>query len=145
MPVPILQYEQFLRNKAVVANPLGIEIDPASLHPCLKHHQREMILWLCRMGRAACFASFGLGKTVIQLETVRQVRNHAGGMGLIVAPLGVRGEFMRDAAMLDIDLKSIRNIEEASRGVFEALDLLVTEKTEDLMDHAINNLFGGRQ
>ncbi len=39
----------------------------------------------------------------------------------------------------------IRNIEEASRGVFEALDLLVTEKTEDLMDHAINNLFGGRQ
>lgn len=120
MPVPILQYEQFLRNKAVVANPLGIEIDPASLHPCLKHHQREMILWLCRMGRAACFASFGLGKTVIQLETVRQVRNHAGGMGLIVAPLGVRGEFMRDAAMLDIDLKFIRNIEEAddSSGIY---------------------------
>ncbi len=120
MTIPSVTYEQFLRNKAIVANPLGIEIDPQSLHPCLKHHQREMVLWMCRMGRAACFASFGLGKTVIQLETVRQVRHYAGGMGLIVAPLGVRGEFMRDAAMLGIDLKFIRTIEEAedSSGIY---------------------------
>lgn len=120
MTLPSLNYEQFLRNKAIVANPLGIEIDPESLHPCLKHHQREMVLWMCRMGRAACFASFGLGKTVIQLETVRQVRHYAGGMGLIVAPLGVRGEFMRDAAMLGIELKFIRTIEEAedSSGIY---------------------------
>lgn len=120
MTLPSLPYEQFLRNKAIVANPLGIEIDPESLHPCLKHHQREMVLWMCRMGRAACFASFGLGKSVIQLETVRQVRHYAGGMGLIVAPLGVRGEFMRDAAMLGIDLKFIRTIEDAedSSGIY---------------------------
>jgi hypothetical protein len=39
----------------------------------------------------------------------------------------------------------IRKIEEASHGVFEALDTLVAEKTEDLMEHAIDNLFGGDQ
>ena len=37
----------------------------------------------------------------------------------------------------------IRKIEEASHGVFEALDILVAEKTEDLMGSAINQLFGG--
>ncbi len=39
----------------------------------------------------------------------------------------------------------IRKIEEASHGVFEALDVLVAEKTEDLMGSAIEQLFGGKQ
>ena len=91
MTVPSIPYEQFLRNKAIVAKPLGVEIDEADIHPALKFHQKEMVHWLCRMGRAACFSAFGTGKTLIQLETVRQVRNHAGGMALIVCLLGVRG------------------------------------------------------
>jgi hypothetical protein len=37
----------------------------------------------------------------------------------------------------------IKTIEEASHGVFDALDILVAEKTEDLMGSAINQLFGG--
>ena len=37
----------------------------------------------------------------------------------------------------------IKTIEEASHGVFEVLDILVAEKTEDLMGSAINQLFGG--
>lgn len=37
----------------------------------------------------------------------------------------------------------IKTIEEASHGVFEALDILVAEKSEDLMGSAINQLFGG--
>ncbi|HEX5329940.1 MAG TPA: methyl-accepting chemotaxis protein [Sulfuricurvum sp.] len=37
----------------------------------------------------------------------------------------------------------IKTIEEASHGVFDALDVLVAEKTEDLMGSAIDKLFGG--
>ena len=37
----------------------------------------------------------------------------------------------------------IKAIEEASHGVFEALDILVAEKTDDLMGSAIDKLFGG--
>jgi hypothetical protein len=44
---------------------------------------------------------------------VRITRERAGGMGLIVIPLGVRQEFVRDAAMLGITVKFIRRIEEA--------------------------------
>lgn len=112
MTMPSLPYEQFLRNKAIVASPLGVELDPESIHPALKYHQKQMVLWLARMGRAACFASFGIGKTLIQIETLRQVRNLAGGMALIVAPLGVRGEFMRDAALVGAQIKFVRSIEE---------------------------------
>jgi methyl-accepting chemotaxis protein len=39
----------------------------------------------------------------------------------------------------------IKTIEEASHGVFEALDILVAEKTEDLMGSAIEQLFGGKK
>lgn len=120
MNMPSLPYEQFLRNKAIVASPLGVELDPESIHPALKYHQKQMVLWLARMGRAACFASFGIGKTLIQIETLRQVRNLAGGMALIVAPLGVRGEFMRDAALVGAQIKFVRSIEECddSDGIY---------------------------
>jgi DNA modification methylase len=115
-PVDLEAYAAFVRAKAIVAKPAGFEVDRADINPTLKHHQREIVAWLARMGRAACFASFGLGKTVIQLETLRLVRAHAGGMALIVAPLGVRGEFMRDARMLGIDLKFARTLEACDDG-----------------------------
>lgn len=63
-------------------------------------------------GRRACFAAFGLGKSVIQLEAVRLTRLKSGGKGLIVIPLGVRQEFLRDARMLGIPVKFIRRLEE---------------------------------
>src|SRR5690606_24057787 len=69
--------------------------------------------WAVRGGRRAIFAAFGLGKSVIQLETLRIILKRSGGRGLIVAPLGVRQEFMRDAAALGITLRFIRRIEEA--------------------------------
>jgi hypothetical protein len=120
MNMPTIPYEQFLRNKTIAASPLGVEIDPARIHPALKYHQKQMVLWLARMGRAACFASFGIGKTLIQIETLRQVRYQAGGMALIVAPLGVRGEFMRDAAMVGESIKFVRSLEECddSEGIY---------------------------
>ena len=122
MTLPSIPYESFLRSKAIVAKPLGVEIDEATIHPALKFHQKKMVAWLCRMGRAACFSAFGTGKTLIQLETVRQVRNHAGGMALIVCPLGVRGEFVRDGALIGITPKFVRSLEECddSEGIYLA-------------------------
>jgi len=95
-----------------MAESFGFEIDPAEVNPILKPHQVAMVCWAVGGGRRAIFAAFGLGKTVIGLETVRITRARAGGMALIVIPLGVRQEFMRDAAMLGITVKFVRRIEE---------------------------------
>lgn len=106
-------YLDFLRRKIKLADSFGFDVADAEINQLLKPHQRDIVRWLVRMGRAACFAAFGLGKSVIQVETVRLTRERAGGMALIVIPLGVRQEFMRDAAMLGVKVKFIRRIEEA--------------------------------
>jgi len=109
----VSRYLDFLRKKIKLADSFGFDVSDAEINQLLKPHQRDIVRWLVRMGRAACFAAFGLGKSVIQVETVRLTRERAGGMALIVIPLGVRQEFMRDAAMLGVKVKFIRRIEEA--------------------------------
>jgi len=105
-------YADFLRAKVVMAEPRGFEITAADVNPLLKPHQVASVVWAVGLGCAALFEAFGLGKTVIGLEVVRITRARAGGMALVVIPLGVRQEFMRDAALLGIKVKFVRRIEE---------------------------------
>lgn len=106
-------YRAFLEAKATLAPHDGFDVDPAELSPILKPHQAAIVRWAVRGGRRAIFASFGLGKTLMQIETLRLIQLKAGGRGLIVLPLGVRQEFTRDAAMLGVPLSFIRRLEEA--------------------------------
>jgi len=110
------EYQAFIKRKVVISKDAGFEIAVSEINPILKDHQKQIVQWMVKGGRRACFAAFGLGKSVIQLECVRIVRNKAGGKGLIVIPLGVRQEFTRDAGMLGIKTKFIRRIEEADQG-----------------------------
>ncbi len=107
-------YTKFLQQKVVKAESYGFDVADSEINPILKPHQRAIVRWAVRGGRRAIFAAFGLGKTVMELEIVRIVRQRIGGMALIVLPLGVRQEFMRDAAMLGITVTFIRRIEEAT-------------------------------
>ena len=111
-------YEAFLRAKVLSAPDMGIDVADSEINPILKPHQRAIVRWALKRGRAAIFASFGLGKSVMQLEILRLLIKHLGGMGLIVAPLGVRQEFMRDAEMLGIPLTFIRSNDEIP-GIWE--------------------------
>lgn len=108
-----MDYNEFLKSKVEIAKDDGIdEIESYDINPILKPHQQAVVAWMLKGGRRACFASFGLGKTVIQLEAVRVAVKESQGLGLIVLPLGVRQEFVRDAAMLGIKVKFIRRFEE---------------------------------
>ncbi len=112
------EYTQFLKAKVKMAEQFGFDIADSEVNPILKPHQRDIVRWMVRMGRAACFAAFGLGKSVIQLEVLRIIltRLAPDDKALIVIPLGVRQEFIRDAAMLGITVKFIRRIEECGGG-----------------------------
>jgi DNA modification methylase len=114
-----MPYEEFLRAKLQAPPSYGFEIADAEIHPILKPHQRDIVRWAVHRGRAAIFAAFGLGKTIMQLEASRILAAKTGGRFLIVAPLGVRAEFMHDAAMLGITLTFVRSIEECgSSGLY---------------------------
>ena len=99
-----MEYIEFLKSKIEIAPESGFEVDPAEIHPNLKPHQRDAVIWALKGGRRALFEKFGLGKTVQELEWCRQIIEHEGGRALIILPLGVRQEFQRDAVnILDME------------------------------------------
>jgi hypothetical protein len=107
-------YDRFLREKATLASNDGFEVDVDELSPILKPHQAQLVQWAVRGGRRAIFAAFGIGKSVIQLETLRLTLERAGGKGLIVCPLGVQQEFAHDAQLLGLPaLIRVRTTEQA--------------------------------
>lgn len=110
-------YTGFLESKIEVAPASGFEVSPGELSPALKPHQRDAVIWACRGGRRGLFESFGLGKTVQELEWCRLVTQKQGGKALIVLPLGVRQEFRHDAqTLLNMDPPEyVRTMDEAMR------------------------------
>lgn len=109
-------YDEFLKGKVRLAQSAGFEMDISQINPALKPHNKLMVKWMVEGGRRACFAAFGLHKTVTQLEVSRCTLLHTGGRGLIICPLGVRQEFVRDAINIlgwAEAPKFIRRIEEA--------------------------------
>lgn len=112
----IAAYHDFLRGKIKLADFGGFEVDDSDINPILKPHQRAIVKWAVRGGNRAMFAAFGLGKSVMQIETLRLVHERAGGKVLIVCPLGVRQEFRRDGLMLGVEFKFIRSADEFEEG-----------------------------
>ena len=92
-------YQSFLSAKVCVASNIGFAVNNDLLHPWLKPHAAALVRWAIAKGRAGIFASFGLHKTSIQLEIGRIIAS-SDKRFLIVAPLGVRQEFRRDAEKL---------------------------------------------
>lgn len=104
-------YRQFLEAKAPVPAEQGTPIEAGDIHPMLFPHQRAIVEWAVRGGRRAIFAAFGLGKSVMQLETLRLV-TPPDARALVICPLGVRAEFVHDAEMLGIPISFVRRTDE---------------------------------
>ena len=91
-------YQSFLESKAVIATETGYD-GPLALNPNLKPHVGPIATWMVRGGNRACFASFGLQKTSIQLQVCEILLDaFPEKCALIVCPLGVRREFIKEAA-----------------------------------------------
>ena len=121
-------YIRFLESKIDIAPESGFEVKDSEINPALKPHQRDAVKWAVRGGCRALFESFGLGKTIQELEFCRLTAAHTGGKALIVLPLGVKQEFTNDAYDLlgwpyagsngdmDIVISNIQNAAEAILG-----------------------------
>ena len=103
-----MNYQEFLRNKVIADNREGFDISQDEINPLLYPHQRDIVQWAVSGGRRAIFAAFGLGKSFMQIEMLRLILKHHGGRCLVVAPLGVRQEFKRDAGKLGQEINFIR-------------------------------------
>lgn len=95
-----MNYSEFLHAKIDIAAKTGFSAKAEDIHPALKPHQRDSVLWALEGGKRALFENFGLGKTLQQIEFCRLAAKHEDGKALIVMPLGVRQEFVQDSVRL---------------------------------------------
>jgi len=101
-------YKEFLKNKGLRLRNAGISVSPDQIHPMLFDFQRDVVVWALRKGRAALFLDTGTGKTFTQLEWARLITDKS----LIVAPLSVARQTVREATKVGIDLKYVRRADE---------------------------------
>jgi len=128
-----LTYDEFLREKVAFDRAFGFDVRDEWLspimrpgHPDFKPHQADIVKWAVKGGRRAIFARYGLGKSVMQLEVLRLIVEHGPALGgdrnafgvetrraLIVAPLGVRFDIIRDGhELLDTEVRFVRSTAE---------------------------------
>lgn len=96
-----MDYQEFIANKKRKPKSMGFE--PSALPSDLFDWQSEIVKWACRRGRAALFEDCGLGKTLQQLAWADQVCKHTDKPVLLLTPLGVRGQTIREAERFGID------------------------------------------
>lgn len=102
-------YQQFLSTKMAVPKPVGIDVHPRQINPKLYHFQADIVRWALHLGRAAIFADVGLGKTGMQLEWANQVAAYTGKPVLILAPLAVSEQTVREGLKFDIEVTHVED------------------------------------
>jgi hypothetical protein len=89
-------YESFLARKRVRAVPTGFKVDRLDTE-ALFPFQDDTVRWALELGRAAIFAETGLGKGPMLLTWSHHVAKHTGGKVLVLAPLAVGPQLVREA------------------------------------------------
>jgi hypothetical protein len=112
-------YEEFLARKQVTAPVVGFQVDPDALSPHLFPFQRDCVVWALRRGRAALWQDCGLGKTLQFLTWAEQVVSHSIGPKpvLILAPLGVTHQIVREGEKFGIPVTVCRSGEDVRPGI----------------------------
>lgn len=130
------KYQEFLESKRVLAQTSGFSINPTEIHPILFDFQRAIVQWACRKGRCAVFADTGLGKTFIQVEWARLVSEQTQRPVLIVAPLSVARQTVRDAKnKLELDINYTRSANSIAPGI--------NITNYEMLEHFDASVFGG--
>lgn len=94
-------YAAFLESKALSVAPVGFS--PQDFTADLFPFQRDIVSLACKLGRFCIWADCGMGKTPMQLEWASQVCDESGGRVLVLAPLAVSHQTVREARKFGIE------------------------------------------
>jgi superfamily II DNA or RNA helicase len=97
----VSDYASFLEQKALTVAPVGFA--PTTFQTPLFPFQRDIVTLACQLGRFCVWADCGLGKTPMQLEWAHQVCVETGGRVLILAPLAVSHQTVREAQKFGVE------------------------------------------
>ena len=98
----IMNFDQFIKNKSQLDGNFGFDAEymPDFLFP----FQAHVTAWAVRKGRAALFEDCGLGKTLQELVWAQNVYLRTGKPVLILTPLAVAAQFVREADRFGIEV-----------------------------------------
>ena len=106
-------YEKFLESKR--HSNINYGIDPTFIPDSMFDFQKYVAEYVIRKGRCACFLDTGLGKTIIELTTATNFVQETNKPVLIITPLAVAFQFLKEARKFDIG-----NIEYSKDGKFKS-------------------------
>ena len=90
-----LSYAKLIAEKLARFDPVGFDSDAGEYG--LFDFQKHLVEWSLRLGRSAIFADCGLGKTPMQLAWADLVANKICGKVLVLTPLAVADQTIREA------------------------------------------------
>lgn len=93
-----MNYSDFLSQRLAAEPVAGFTVDERDLHSSLFPFQKHAVALSLKRGRAALFEDTGLGKSRQILEWMRCVTRHTNGRALLLVPLAVAHQFVRDEA-----------------------------------------------
>lgn len=112
------EYREFIASRSVYMVNTGFK--PVEYNSMLKIHQRNVVEFALERGKTAAFLDTGLGKSLIELEFARQCAEYTGKPSLILTPLAVAGQMVREGHKFGIDARQIREQSEVGCGVMVA-------------------------
>ena len=112
-----MSYQEFLSSKRLVVQPSGIDVPTNTINQSLFDFQQDIVRWALRKGSAAVFAGTGLGKTAMQLEWARHIHENTGNDVLVLAPLAVAEQTVREGRKFNIIAKYCHSQDDVEPGI----------------------------
>ena len=132
----VSDYQSFIASKLQLHIPVGFTPSDLSGYG-LFDFQAAIVEWAVKRGRAAIFADTGLGKTSMMLAWADQVYQHTQKPVLILAPLCVAQQTVRESQRMNIpDVRYAR-----SRALVPGARIVVVNY--EMLEHFDASEFGG--
>ena len=97
-----MEYNEFIQSKKHLTGNFGFDVN--YLPDIAFDFQKFIVKRALNAGKYAIFADCGLGKTLMQLEWAHRVSIHTNRPVLILAPLAVSGQTIKEGAKFHIDV-----------------------------------------
>lgn len=111
------KYISFLKTKKIRKIQSGFSVDEKELNPELFGFQKFCVKRALKAGKFALFEDCGLGKTIQQLEWAKQVINNFNVSVIILAPLAVIGQTIKEGIKFGYSVNEINTMDDYDNNV----------------------------
>ena len=111
------KYISFLKTKKIRKIQSGFSVDEKELNPELFGFQKFCVKRALKAGKFALFEDCGLGKTIQQLEWAKQVINNCNVSVIILAPLAVIGQTIKEGIKFGYSVNEINTMDDYDNNV----------------------------